>query len=374
MSGAALSIRPLRDEDLRTIVRLYSELDRRDPSRPADGYRRFFTDTLLGPYSDPDLPTLVCEVPSGEVVGFIGSHPRRLRFGSEEFSAACFGPLIVDHRHRGRGISSLLFDRFLGGGQQVTFNDRSIDQVSRMWGKRGGVVDQLASMEWTYPLRPAGRIAATVVPSRLGLPRLPGRGALVGLDRRAVRRRAPRPPEGSSGPLGSEAVLDLLDRVAPEFPLRPAYDVGYLDWLFEVMRPVVLGGRLSRRLVVREDGRPVGYYVMYVLPHGAANVIQLVSGREDAGLVLDHLINDAAASDALEVRGRLEPFLVPHLRARGCSVRFGDWVGFQATDPALSGAILAGQSLVSRMDGEWWMRPRPESSAPVSVRRGAGRA
>jgi hypothetical protein len=367
VSAAGLAIRPIRDDDLSTVVRLYSELDRRDPTRPNDGYVRFFGDTLLGPYSDPKLPTLVCEAASGQVVGFIGSHSRRFKFGSEELSAACFGPLIVDHRSRGRGIANLLFDRFLSGSQDLTFNDRSVDQVSRMWRRRGATIDNLASVEWIYRLRPAGHVVASVLPRGLGLRRLPGRKALAGVERPAMRRRAPEPVEGASSPLSVEAILDLLDRVAGEFDLRPAYDRDFLHWLFEAMQHVVLGGRLSRRLVTREDGSAAGYYVMYVLPHGSANVIQLVSSGADAGLVLDHLIHDAAATDALEVRGRLESFLLPHLRARGCSLEFGDWTGIQAADPAISGAVLAGRS----SQGGPWCREWMESGGCDRVQKSA---
>ncbi len=365
MADPGYSVRPLSENDLDVVVRLYAELDRRDPARPSDGYRRFFADVLFGIGSDPRLPSLVCEAPTGETVGFIASHPRRLRFQSRDLSAACFGPIIVDDRHRGHGLAALLFDAFLKRSQELTFNDRAIGQVSRMWQRRGGVVDQLASMEWVYRLRPAGEAIAAVVPRRLGLRRLPGRDTLAAMERPVVRRRSPEPVEGGSAPLSPDGVIDALDRLAAEFDLRPVYEPDYLRWLFAAMEGVVLGGRLSRRLITRDDGVVAGYYVMYVLPHGSANVIQLAAGADDAGLVLDHAIHDAGVGGAIDIRGRLESFLLPHLRARGCGLEFGDLVGIQSAEGAIPAAVLGGRSLVSRLDGEWWMRPRPEAPPDV---------
>ena len=126
------------------------------------------------------------------------------------------------------------------------------------------------------------------------------------------------------------------------------------------MEAVDLGDRLVRRLVRAGDGRPAGSYVMYVTAYGKAQVMQVAAGREDMGLVLDHLAHDAAVEGAVELRGRVEAGLLPHLRKqRWCRLTRSEWAMVSSRDPALIGAVLSGRALVTRMEGEWWMRPRP---------------
>ena len=139
----------------------------------------------------------------------------------------------------------------------------------------------------------------------------------------------------------------------------PAYDDAYLSWLFAAMEVVNVGERLVRRLVRADDGRPAGAYVMYLTPHSQAQVMQVAASGEDVGLVLDHLLQDAAAQGAVEVQGRFEAHLLPYLRSRWCRLVPAEWSTVQAREPALVGAVLSGRALLTRMDGEWWMRPHP---------------
>jgi hypothetical protein len=115
-----------------------------------------------------------------------------------------------------------------------------------------------------------------------------------------------------------------------------------------------------RRLVRGDDGRPAGSYVMYVAAHGIAEVIQLAAAEPDVELVLDHLIHDAVAGGAVEVRGRFEHHLLPALRRRRCRLVAIDWALLHARDPALLAAVHGGHALLTRLDGEWWLRPDPE--------------
>lgn len=357
-------IRPLQSDDIHAVVALYAELDWLPAGRSTDGYREFFERALLEPpLADPELPALVYDDPEAGVVGVMGSHPRRYLFGERKIRLACTGPLIVHPDHRPRGLGALLMRRFLAGPQEMSFNDRLIEDTHQMWRMLGGSTDTGASIEWTRVLAPVGyaqkRLAERVT-SRASPPAAAVAAAVDGVLGR--RRRPPQPSSGGCEPLTSGDLIELIAQLRRKFPLRPDYSPEYLEAIFGLMGRTVIGDRVVRRLVRREDGRPIGAYVMIVARRGSANVVNVITPFESAGLVLEHLLHDAAEAEAVEVNGRVEAALLPHLPRLGCRLRRGDWAMVSSTDQELVNAALSGRSLISRMDGEWWMRPRPSST------------
>jgi predicted N-acetyltransferase YhbS len=352
-------IRPLEREDLPAVAALYAEFVGWDVAETTPGLVDFFARTLLDhQYADPEIPAIVYEDRRDGVVGLMGSHPRPFVYGDRSVRVACSGPLLVAPAHRPRGVGALLLRKYLAGPQDMTANDRVIDQVHAMWERLGGVTDSAASIGWACVLAPVGFATGAVVRRVGGPDRPPGRALLSKLDAPARRRLCPEPGSGTVEPLANDALIDLLSGLERQFPLRPAYDEAFLAWLFGEMELVNVGDRLVRRLVRDDDGRPLGAYVMYVSERRTAELVQLAAAGDDVGLVLDHLMHDAAAQGAVEVRGRFEPHLVPHLRGRRVRLTYADWTIVQARDPELVGAVLAGRALLSRLDGEWWMRPR----------------
>jgi hypothetical protein len=227
-----------------------------------------------------------------------------------------------------------------------------------MWERLGGVTDSGRSIGWAYTLGPAGLAASAVARRASRRDRAPGGGLLARVDGIAARRRIPRPAAGATEPLTDAALLELLDRLARPRPLRPAFDAGFLAWLGREMELVNVGAQVVRRLVRDDDGRPLGAYVTYLTPGWLAEVVAVVATGDHAGTVLDHLFAEAAAAGAVEVRGRFEPQLLPHLRERRCRLTHTDWTMVQSKDSELVATALSGRALLTRLDGEWWMRPR----------------
>lgn len=352
------AIRPLRREDLSAAAGLYSELVRRDPRKPAPGFEEFFARTLLdAPSFDPELPSLVYEAPGDGVVAVLGSHVRPFRNREEDVRLACCGPLIVRPDYRPKGIGALLLRSYIAGPQDLTVNDRVIDVVRAIWSLLGGVTNAAASIGWTRSLRPAGYVAEALTVRRLSR-NTPLGGAVIS-------RLGPILPDaaesGSSEPLRDADLVDLIEGLRRATPLRPAYDTDYFAWLFETMEQVDYGDQLLRRLVRDEQGRAVGAYVAYLYRHGPADLMQIYGAEKNLGLVLDHLLRDASAAGAVLARGRVEPALLPHLRRPGFRLGQGDWVTVHSRRPELVQAVLEGRALISRTDGEWWMRPRAEA-------------
>jgi hypothetical protein len=355
------AIRPLRPEDLGAVAALYSELTGRDPQAPAPGFAAFYERVLLqAPLADPEVPTLVYEDPEDGVVGLIGSHARRARFGDRDVLAACSGPLIVARSHRPRGIGALLLRRYLKGPQELTFNDRLTDEVHSIWRRLGGVTDPTTSIGWRRVLAPLGARAAARSLHTASRHQPRGAAAYAALDSLAGRgSRPPAPAEGASEDLSPQALVDLYEGLRREFSLRPAFDAATVAALFAATEGVDLGGELVARLVRGGDGEPVGAFTMIAGRHGTAHVLEVATAAERAGLVLDHLFQVAAELGAVAASGRVEAHLLDALGSRDCRFFRDAWTMTQTRDLELRDAVLSGRALLTRLEGEWWMRPQP---------------
>lgn len=357
-------IRPLAPADLPAVADLYADFMGWDPVATRPGLVAYYARTMLEhPSFDPEIPTLVYEDARDGVVGVLGMNVRRFVHGDRAIRVACGGPLVVHPAHRPRGVGALLLRSYMAGPQDLTADDRAIDQVQAMWQRLGGDTHAVASIGWSHVVAPAGFVAGAVARRALRRDRPPAAGLLARADALAGRRRNPAPQAGAIEPLTNDALRDLIERLRRSFPLRPSYDDAHLDWLFREMEAANVDGALVRRLVRGDDGRPVGSYVVYVAPHGIAEVMQLAAAEPDVDLVLDHLIADAVAGGAVEVRGRFEHHLLPSLRRRRCRLVAIDWALLHARDPALLAAVHGGRALLTRLDGEWWLRPDPSAAA-----------
>jgi hypothetical protein len=216
----------------------------------------------------------------------------------------------------------------------------------------------VASIGWSHVIAPVP-FAVAALSRRVGGERRSA--ALVARAGALAPRRRAQPPEGVVEPLRNDALIELVERLRRAFPLRPSYDEAHLAWLFDEMAVANVDGQLVRRLVRADDGRPLGSYVMYVAPQGIAEVVQLAAAERDVPLVLDHLIQDASSGGAVEVRGRFEHHLLSALRRRRCRLVPIDWALLHSRDPELLAAVHGGRALLTRLDGEWWLRPRPHA-------------
>jgi hypothetical protein len=346
-------IRPFERGDLDAVARLFEQVARSGAGSPPPGLAGEFERTVLDhPWADPELPSLVYEDGDSGVVGFLGSHPRRLRLGDRELRLGCSGQLVARPDFQRGGVGGLLLRRYLAGPQDLTITDGATDAVRAMWEGLGGRVNGLASVGWTRVFRPAGLATAMLRRRRGGAARAASAARLPDL---AAGRLAPGTPTASSERLEAGGLLEGLDRLARRFPLRPAYDEPFLGWLFRELEAVRSRGELVRRLVRTDDGRPAGWYVAYVPVGGVAQALQVAAPPAHAGMVLDELFHRAAAGGAVAVQGRLEPHLHEAVRERRCVLRRTEWALVHGDDAEALGAIAYGRALLTRMEGEWWM-------------------
>lgn len=357
MSGA---IRPLERADLPAVAALYADFMSWDPEATRPGLVAYYARTMLdAPAFDPEIPALVYEDATDGVVGVVGSNVRRFTYRDRDVRVACDGPLIVHPAHRPRGVGALLLRRYLEGPQDLMADDRAIDQVHGMLRRLGGETHAAASIGWSIVIAPAGFAAGALARRVRGRERPPAAGAWERVDARLARRLAPVPREGFVEPLADAALIELIERLRRPFPLRPRYDEAHLTWLWRELDAANLDGPVVRRLVRAEDGRAAGSFVMVAAPHGIAEVLQLAAAESDVELVLGHLLHEAARAGSVEVRGRYEHHLLSALRRRRCRTVPIDWSALHGRDPELLAAVHGGRALLTRLDGEWWLRPDP---------------
>lgn len=345
-------IRPLEPEDIPAVAGLYERLMRSGVRHAQPALEDFFRQTLLEqPWADAEIPSLVYEGDEG-LLGFVGSHVRRFRLDGRPVRVGCSGQLVADPD--AAGIGALLMRSHMKREQDVSSTDGATPVVRSMWERLGGVTLPVASIGWIRVMRPA-RFAAAVSARRGGVAPRRMAAALDALSAPLTQRALrPQRPAGSTEPLEVETILSLMER--GRWRLRPDYDRAYLDWVFSQMAAVPGRGEL-RRLLVRDDsGEPLGWVVYYLARRGISQV-QQVAAFSDPGPVLDHVAWDAFEGGSTAVAGRLEPPLVPAVTARPCLLRRSEWALAHTADPELLAALSTGESLVSRMDGEWWMGP-----------------
>jgi hypothetical protein len=348
-------IRPLEPEDIPGVAALYERVMRSGARTAEPAVEDFFRQVvLLQPWADPDVPSLVYDDPEAGVLGFLGSHVRRLLLDGKRVRVGCSGQLVADPDAAKPGVGALLMRAHMRGAQEVSSTDGATSTVRDMWQRLGGQTLPLASIGWTRVLRPARFAAAIAGRHREHEPQ---RSAAV-LDVLAapITRRALRPsqPEGSTEPLTSELLLELVE--LGSWRLRPDYDAPYLDWLFARMAEVPGRGDLRRLAVRDERGQPLGWAVYYRSPGGISQV-QQIAALGDPGPVVDHVFWDASLDRSAAVQGRLEPALVPPLLDRRCVFRRTEWALVRTGHTELLATIAAPDSLLTRMDGEWWMGP-----------------
>lgn len=364
------SIRPLEREDIPTVCRLYERVFRSGTVDPPPQLLGYFERTFLDcPWADPFIPPLVYEDSDGEVVGFIGSHVRRLRMDGRPIRMGCTGPLVAAPEARNRGVGALLLRRYLAGPQDVTITDAATDTVLRMEVGLGGQALTHASISWTKIFRP-GAACASWLSHRDRWPALARAvgfiapvldAAAPALDAAApgrLRHRAglvPPRPAAEAAPLTVDALLEQLGNAARTLRVHPDYDAEYLHWLFSELEAVDFRGVPVRHLVYDRNGRVAGWYVYFLAQGGIAQVLQVAAPTGSTDLVLDHLFWHAANGGAAAVQGRLEPALLGPLRRHWCLLSRSQLALVHTEDQAMLGLLGSPKSLLTRLEGEWWM-------------------
>jgi len=365
-------IRPLERADLPEVAQLYELVARSGRSTPAPGLAPYFERVLLDqPWADPEIPSLVHLDDDGAIVAFQGSSVRRARFDGRPIKIACAGQLVAHPAARHRAVGALLLRAYLNGVQALTITDTASDQMRQIWTRCGGEMVHAACIEWLRVLRPLESAEWYLRERRKTWPRPLGGRLLGALDAAATSTiglvSPPPAPDTSAQPLTAAGLVEHLPIIADRLRLHLDYDERYVSWLFEQLTAVSGLGAPVAHLVREPGGRLLGWYVYLFAPRGVSQVLQVAARDRDVGRVLDHLLYDAWGSGTVAVRGRIEPQLLEPLSRRRCALRYaGPLALAHSRDAQLLGAIASSRSLLTRLDGEWWLQDlEVDLGAPV---------
>jgi hypothetical protein len=313
------------------------------------------------PWADETVPSLVYTYGDGSIVGFLGSSVRRGRFDGRPIRIGCAGQLVAHPDARHRAVGAMLVRAYLDGDQDLTITDTGSDTIRRLWILLGGQMVHLGCLTWVRVLRPWA-LAERFLRERRGS----RRGALPtwilaaadGATTKWIPAAAP-PGEAElpSEALTPAALTEQLKAMAAGVRLYVDYDEHYLTWLFGEIGAMPALGTLVARSVRAHDCRPLGWYLYYLLPGGISRVLQVAAEEREAARVVDHMFAHAWSGGAAGLVGRVEPRLLEPLASRRSLMLYaGPAALVHSRDPEIIGAITSGKSLLSRLDGEWWMQ------------------
>jgi hypothetical protein len=348
-------------EDVGAVADLWVRAYRQRASPAPASLRCYFEKIYFGsPWQDPELPSWVCEGDGGAIHGFVALFARPLSFAGRRIKVAVLSTIMVDPRERGRSLGLRLMQQAFAGPQDLIFTDGANDACRRLWLAAGGEVCTLLCCDWLRTLRPAAHALALAARRRALLPAVTALRPLApALDALAVR--APLGPQRlpRSGARGEEAgareLLACRAELGGQAALSPVYEVDDLGWLLDATAEATARGRLERIVVRDAGGRALGWYVYFAKRGGLCEVMQLGGAPGTMRQVLLQLFERAWSQGGVALRGRVEPRFVPELVDAHCGFTFQLSVLAHARDPAILRALHAGDTSLSRLDGEWWM-------------------
>jgi hypothetical protein len=231
-----------------------------------------------------------------------------------------------------------------------------------MWLAINGVAPALLNLTWTRLLRPA-RFALGLLEEHAIVPRFLSRAArpfCVAPDALAGRLRWNRGwREGDElveRTLDAATMLSYLGDVVGGRALLPLYDHSSLEWVMgEAARKTKLG--VWRARSIHRGTQVLGWYLYYARRGGTSEVIQVAARNGAFDAVFKRLLADAWRAGATAVRGRVDPRYVDELSANHCWFRReGTSVLVHSRHPAVLDALQTGDTFLSRLEGEWYLR------------------
>jgi hypothetical protein len=357
------TIRILTEDDLPAAVALFARVYpqyRWDSPAACESY---FREMLFdNPWCDPELPSWVAEQ-DGRILGMQTVMNRPMRFQGRAVRVAVSCQFMVDPEKRRSLIALQLMKAYLSGPQDLSLADGASDQSRRLWVGLGGAAPLVYSLHWTRPLRPAG-YALALAEQHAAIPPLltfTSRPVCALVDALAVRLRQNRfcreVHDEVEEELDPATMLSGLPAVMGGSALRPVYDAGSLAWLLEQAGRKMRHGALRARAVFTREHNLIGWYLYYLQPKGASEVVQLAAVDGFFDQVLRQLLADAWRHGATAVCGRLDPRHAQEFSTRHSWFRRqGTWTLVHSPHADIMAAIHRGDAFLSRLEGEWWLR------------------
>lgn len=361
--GAA-RVRPFVEADIPQVADVHRAAFRLGDRARLPEYTEYFTRVFLDS-ADRGISSLVFQEHDGRIAGFVGIVPRRVVIAGRHYQAAISSQFIVDPASHAGLVALKLARAYLEGPQELSVADEANDVSRKIWEGLGGTTALLLSMYWTRALRPAG-LGLSFLRNRRTTAALAIAGALPAMIADALVARIPgsqfrqRPPSTVSAPLFAQSVVAHASELYDQAALRVEYDEQTFQRLLDRTAAAAAGGRVLNA-VVKSGASIRGWYVAAVDADGVAEVAHIAATAATIHDVLDHLFYHAWREGAVSVTGRLDPRFMQPMSDKYCLFhRRGPWVLIKSNTPELLRSLESGHTSLSRFDGEWSLRFRPQ--------------
>jgi hypothetical protein len=357
-----MNVRPIVENDVPGVAALFARV------RPDHGWstrgecEQYFRFALFRhPWRQLHVPSWAVE-DGGRIVGFYLLMPRPMSLRGRSLVAAVGCQIAVEPEPRYALAALQLVQACLGGPQDLTFADGADQRSREMWLAISGAAPTLLNLAWTRLLRPA-RYALALLEEHAIVPPLVARAARplsVPADAFAAglhwNRRWRKDDELVERTLDGATMFAYLGDVVGDRALRPVYDHASLAWVLdEAARKTNLGEWRARS--VHRDHQLLGWYLYYARRGGLSEVVQVAARDGAFDAVLQRLLADAWHQGAAAVRGRVDPRYLDELSANHCWFRReGTSVLAHSRNADVLEALQRGDTFLSRLEGEWYLR------------------
>ena len=154
--------------------------------------------------------------------------------------------------------------------------------------------------------------------------------------------------------LNGHFLIDYLRDFAAQYSLGPIWDTDSLRWRLNHAAQNRRRGKLVCRAVYGKATSPFGCYLYYRRPLGVADVLQLMTSPNRAGIVLDSLLEDAHQNRCVAVRGRTHSRYMDELLLHDCIFSGSPSVLLHSRNADIMEVACSGNALLIGLAGEDW--------------------
>jgi len=361
-----MAVRPLAEPDLPQVANLYSAHMRRNGAASPALVALFRELYFANPFTDPDFPSLVYDVPEDGVVGFIGGNVRRMSVCGRPIRVLFGGNLVVHPDYRAGLAAPRLLSSFMSTNYDLAMTDSANDISKRILNRMGYNVIPALNIHWRRPLRPVqyGIYGASVAAN----------SSVLGKMLRAAQpfcrvvdnlgaRIASNPfrqtePRLQGAPLDLKTLLHCIVEFRKGYSMWAEYNCDSMGWLIDFMERQTFRGALRRIVLRDETNRIVGWYIYYSRPGAVGQVVQIGGDPNFTKDILDHLFWDAQEQGITGLHGVVDSRRTLDFSDKGCFFTCrGGWTVAVTKDAELMRLLERGDAFLSRLDGEWCLDP-----------------
>lgn len=354
-------VRPMARADIPAVARLFSKIFRGGKGAVAPDLEAYLDTVFFGsPLFRPEHGSIVHEGSGGEVTSAILAVPMAFSVYGRPVVAKLLCAFMADGKDGAAGAARLA-RQMRAARQDMCFSDNSSPVSADHWVAGGGIVLPIQSLEWRRVFRPlvAGALAASQrapwLRSRAIL------GVLRGFDQGLRRRRRSLTPPAVAGCRTVPASLPEFLRCAipmiERFPVRPVWAAAEFDWLCSVAGLNRGLGELRCRMVLGEDGAPIGAFLFFGRDRGTATVLNIVcaAGREFD--VVGQMFASLEADGYAAASGLSQPFLMNAIsRQRWLSFKHRGYFCMVTRHAEIKDAALHNDIYIGGLASESWSR------------------